>query len=65
MGADYEGQEKAIKEVRALSGEAKQLLAHHFRNPLTVIMSEAQMRELRAIEESAKHIVEDLERFGL
>jgi hypothetical protein len=36
MGADYDGQEKAIDKLRRhLSEEEKQVLSHHLRNALS------------------------------
>lgn len=60
MGADYPGQEAAIMELQALSGEAKSFLQHHIINPLTVILSAAQLGEFQPIKEQVDHIVDDL-----
>jgi signal transduction histidine kinase len=65
MGADYQGQERAIEKVKELPADVRELLSHHLRNPLTVILAEAQMKELKLIEKSVKHMIKDLERFGL
>lgn len=43
MGADYEGQEQAIEELRVLSEEAKGYLKHHLRNSLSVILGNAYL----------------------
>ncbi|HDH51259.1 MAG TPA: hypothetical protein ENG95_07395 [Nitrospirae bacterium] len=65
MGADYEGQEKAVEKVRALPEEVKMLLSHHLRNSLQGILGGAQTGMLELVEKDAKHMVEDLKKFGL
>ncbi|RJQ21986.1 MAG: hypothetical protein C4560_02895 [Nitrospiraceae bacterium] len=70
MGADYEGdeaviQERAIKELKALSPEAKGLLCHHIGNPLTAVLLEVAMKQYTYTENCVHHILEDLDTFGI
>ena len=70
MGADYEGedaviQDMAIKELSALSPEAKGLLCHHLGNSLQAVLTEAQMRGLDLTTRCVHHILEDLDKFGI
>jgi len=75
MGADLKGQREAIEIIRALPEEVKGALSHHLRNSLMVILGEVQLenhycdncslRHLNQIESSAKHLLADLEMFGL
>lgn len=64
MGADYEGQEKAIIELRELSSEAKGFLSHHIRNSLMTISGGIQIGKLDFAKSAIDHIVHDLERIG-
>jgi len=65
MGNDYDGQEDAVKEVRALSEKAKGLLNHHLGNSLQAVLTEAQMNGLKLSEGCVHHILSDLETFGI
>lgn len=70
MGNDYEGpeaavQEAAIKELRALSPEAKGLMNHHFGNSLQAVLTEAQMKGLDLSVRCVHHLLEDMETFGI
>jgi hypothetical protein len=65
MGADYEGQEKGIEELKALSSEAKGVLAHHLNNSLTVILGALHLDQHDLVEKAVDHIVADLELFGI
>lgn len=64
MGADYEGQEKAIMELRNLSQDAKTFLSHHIRNSLTVIAGSIYTGQLDFAKAAIDHLVHDLERLG-
>ncbi|MFA6054056.1 MAG: hypothetical protein WC769_01650 [Thermodesulfovibrionales bacterium] len=64
MGADYEGQEKAIEELRALSPSAKEFLSHHLRNSLSGIITGVETGKLEIVKQSAWHIIDDLVRIG-
>jgi hypothetical protein len=64
MGADYEGQERGIEELKALSPEAKRYLNHHFRNSLTGIIAGIETGNLDIAKQEAWHISEDLKRIG-
>jgi len=65
MGNDYPGQEVAIAKIKGLDEDVKQLLCHHLRNALCGIIGGLQTGDIKMAEESAKHMKEDLERFGL
>ena len=68
MGADYRGQEQAInnlKNVLRVFPSVKELLCHHIKNSLTGILGGVQANRLDIVEDSAKHLKDDLERFGL
>jgi hypothetical protein len=65
MGTDYEGQEGAIEEVRALSPRAKELLAHHFNNSLAGIIGGLEIGDSELAMKAAKHMIEDLRLFGI
>ncbi|MFA6055482.1 MAG: hypothetical protein WC769_08915 [Thermodesulfovibrionales bacterium] len=64
MGADYEGQERGIEELKSLSPEAKGYLNHHLRNSLTGIIGGIETGNLDIAKQEAWHILEDLERIG-
>lgn len=65
MGRDYPGQEKAVDQVRHMPDEIKSLLSHHLRNSLSGIIGGLQTERYDLAEQSAWHLKEDLERFGL
>jgi len=70
MGADYEGQEKAVKELGELSLEAKMFLNHHISNPLCSIICGIDRCDLNScdldmVKEAAWHIVKDLRLAGI
>jgi hypothetical protein len=65
MGADYEGQDEAVDEVKALSPRAKELLAHHLNNSLTGIIGGLEIGDTGLAMKAAKHMVEDLRLFGI
>lgn len=65
MGNDYQGQEKAIEELNALSPEAKEFLCHHIGNSLGAIIGGIKINNLKLAEEAAWHIVSDLETAGI
>ncbi len=65
MGADYEGQEKGIEELRALPQEAREYLEHHVGNALQVISGSAELGTTDGIHEQVDHIMDDLMRAGL
>jgi hypothetical protein len=64
MGADYEGQERAIEELKNLSSEAKQYLSHHIRNGLNIVINGIQTKHFNLATYAARHIVADIERIG-
>ena len=64
MGADYIGQEKAIREILSLSPAAKEFIGHHIRNELTKIIGGIKVGKLQIAEDAAWHIVADLEKIG-
>ncbi len=64
MGADYEGQERGIEDLKAMSDEARQYLCHHLRNSLTAVLCGIQVEQFDLAEEAARHMIEDLERIG-
>jgi hypothetical protein len=64
VGADYKGQDKAIKELRELSEDAKKYISHHFRNALTQILGGIKTNKLDIAKKAAWHMVEDLEKIG-
>lgn len=64
MGADYFGQERAIKELQGLSNEAKKYLSHHLRNSLNLIIFGGGQHKTKIVEEAVWHIVEDLKKIG-
>lgn len=75
MGADYEGQEKAIAILRALPSEAKEYIAHHMRNALAGAagyihlakkgeLNEKTQEHLALADEGISHAVKDLSTFG-
>lgn len=65
MGNDYQGQEKAIEELSALSPEAKEFLNHHICNSLSAILGGIKVGRLQLAEEAVWHIVEDLKKAGI
>ena len=65
MGADYEGQEKAIAILRALPREAKQFLGHHINNSLSGIIGGMRTGQYDLAEKAAWHINEDLKKIGI
>ena len=69
MGADYKGQEAAIKELSALSTTAKEYLNHHLGNSLNIIVAGIENFMLDGMLEMAKkevwHIVDDLHAAGI
>ena len=65
MGANYEGQKKAIEELSNLSKEAKSFLCHHISNALNVVIGGITSGELDIAEEAAWHILEDLRLAGI
>lgn len=69
MGADNaidsKTQKQAIMVMKALPEQIRAVVAHHLRNPLTLIISVAQLQGLKDVEAEAKHIIEDLKMFGL
>jgi hypothetical protein len=66
MGADYEGQDRAIDKLkRHLSEEERQVLSHHLRNALSGIIGGLQTGQYEMAEKEAWHMVRDLEEFGL
>lgn len=75
MGADYDGEKKAIAELRAMSPAARNWLSHHLRNSVAVITARLHLIEtqqpgiynalnLESAHDAAWHIVADLERIG-
>jgi hypothetical protein len=64
MGADYEGQERGIEELKALSPEAKGYLNHHLHNSLTGIIAGIETGNLDIAKQEAWHILEDLKSIG-
>lgn len=60
MGANYTGQEEAIRELSALSEDAKKFLNHHIGNSLAVILGAARLGHQQVIHEHVDHIVDDL-----
>jgi hypothetical protein len=73
MGADYEGQEKALAILRALPREAKEYIAHHVRNCLAGAVGNIDLirraglddevsRRLDVADECLAHAVEDLKK---
>lgn len=75
MGADYQGQEKAIEILQAMPDAAKEYIAHHLRNALAgsignldLAMRQANTKALRERLEKASdglyHAVQDLARIG-
>ncbi|MDA8106179.1 MAG: hypothetical protein M0Z71_12480 [Nitrospiraceae bacterium] len=60
MGNNYEGQERAIEELSALSMAAKEYLNHHICNALTVISAAARLGHPDMVETEVQHIVDDL-----
>ena len=64
MGANYPGQEKAIREILLLSPTAREFLGHHIRNELTKIIGGIKVGKLQIAEDAAWHIVADLEKIG-
>ena len=65
MGAIIKDETEVIEQLRSLPEDIRQLLSHHLRNALTGILGGAQSNRLDIIEDSARHLKEDLERFGL
>lgn len=65
MGTDYDGQDKAIKELNKLSREAKMFLNHHIANSLCGVLSGIEHGNLNMAKEAAWHIVKDLRLAGI
>lgn len=65
MGNDYQGQEKAIEDLSALSPEAKEFLNHHLGNSLGAIIMALRVGNIEIAEEAAWHIVKDLQIAGI
>jgi hypothetical protein len=65
MGRPFPGEEKAIEEIKALSLEAKAVLAHHLNNSLTVISGAVDLGRSEIAAEAIAHMVSDLEMFGI
>jgi hypothetical protein len=65
MGANYEGQERAIAELERLSPEAKRFLSHHLGNSLNIIIAGLEVGSIDLAKEAVWHIVEDLELAGI
>jgi hypothetical protein len=65
MGADYPGQEKAIKELKRLSKEAKEYLNHHICNAITAVLGGIHSGDLEMAKRNAWHIIQDLEKAGI
>lgn len=60
MGNNYEGQEKAIEDLKALSPEAKKFLSHHICNSLQAILGGLEMGRFDIAKREIWHIVDDL-----
>jgi hypothetical protein len=69
MGADYQGQERALAELRALSRDAKEYLNHHIGNSLNIIHAGIENFMIDGMLEMATkevwHIVDDLYAAGI
>lgn len=65
MGADYEGQERAIEILRELPAECREFLGHHINNSLSVVICGLQTGQLDKAEEAAWHISADLKLIGI
>ena len=65
MGNDYQGQEKAIEELSALSNEAKEYLNHHLGNSLSGILGYAKLGKYKEIEKLVWHVIDDFEKAGI
>lgn len=65
VGNNYDGQEKAIAELSALSAEAKEFLNHHLGNSLAAILGGIKVNNLQLVEKAAWHIVTDLKMAGI
>ena len=65
MGAIIKDESKAIEQLNKMPEDVKEVLAHHLRNCLSGILGGAQANRLDIVEDSARHLKEDLERFGL
>jgi hypothetical protein len=65
MGADYIGQEEGIREIRALTSEAKEVINHHLNNSLTVILGALEIGRADMAKSAIEHILGDLEMFGI
>ena len=65
MGAIIKDETEVILQLQSMPEEVREILAHHLRNCLTGILGGAQANRLDIVEDSAKHLKEDLERFGL
>jgi len=65
MGAELDDEIKKIEKLKCMDEDVRLLLGHHFRNSLTGIIGGLQTGELKLAEDSAWHMVKDLEKFGL
>jgi hypothetical protein len=64
MGADYVGQEKGIEELKRMSPEAREFLAHHLRNSLNAVLNGIEVGRADIVREAGWHMVEDLKKIG-
>ena len=64
MGNPYEGEEKAVEELQALSPEAKRFISHHVRNCLMQVTGGITSGNLEIANDAAWHILEDIKRIG-
>lgn len=60
MGISYEGEEKAIEEIRQLSTEAKQYISHHIRNSLCAVILFVDKNDKEKLRDVIDHICKDL-----
>jgi len=75
MGADYPGQEKAIEELKKISGPAREYLSHHLRNSLqsaggNIALAKVRTQDdriyrfMRTAQACLDHMLEDLKKIG-
>lgn len=67
MGAiiNIDEEREAIKLLHHAPAQVKEILSHHLRNGLQEIMNGIMEKDFDIVKSGTKHIMQDLDRFGL